>query len=104
VDAAFGIPWGGSIGPYAQQCHWHSTQFPIHLFQFLDWKEEAWVQKQVAAKLAERTLDIRRRFYMDFGFMRASSLDYKRPNKGTDRVIASWDGYSSYLLVVDEAS
>ncbi len=36
--------------------------------------------------------------------MRASSLDYQRLNKGTDRVIASWDGYSLYLLVVDEAS
>ncbi len=36
--------------------------------------------------------------------MRALSLDYQRPNKRTDRVIASWDGYSSYLLVVNEAS
>jgi hypothetical protein len=36
--------------------------------------------------------------------MQASSLDYQRPSKATDRVIASWDGYSSYLLVVDEAS
>jgi hypothetical protein len=70
--------------------------FQYHPFQFFDWKEEALV--------AERTSDIRWRFYMDFGFMRASSLEYKRPNKGTERVIASWDGYSLYLLVVDEAS
>jgi hypothetical protein len=41
---------------------------------------------------------------MDFGFMRASSSDYTTPNKTLDRVIDSWDGYSSYLLIVDEAS
>jgi hypothetical protein len=78
--------------------------FHYHLFRFLDWKEETWVQKQAAAKSAERTSDIRRRFYMDFDFMQALSLDCQRPNKATDRVIASWDGYSLYLLVVDEAS
>jgi hypothetical protein len=77
--------------------------FQYHLFRFLDWKEEARVQKQEAAKSAKRTLDIHWCFYMDFGFMQASSLDYKRPNKGTDRVIDSWDHYSLYLLVVDEA-
>ncbi len=36
--------------------------------------------------------------------MRASSLDYQRPNKANDRDIASWDGYSLYLLVGDDAS
>jgi hypothetical protein len=51
-----------------------------------------------------RTLDTRPRFYLDFGFMQALSLDYQRPNKATDRVIASWDVYSWCLLVVDEAS
>jgi hypothetical protein len=43
--------------------------FQYHPFWFLDWKEEAWVQKQTATKLAKRTLDIRWRFYMDFGFI-----------------------------------
>ncbi len=41
---------------------------------------------------------------MDFGFMRASSSDYSKPNKSIDRVADLWDGYSSYLLIVDEAS
>ncbi len=36
--------------------------------------------------------------------MRASSLDYTKPDKTLDWVIDSWDGYSSYLLIVDEAS
>jgi hypothetical protein len=78
--------------------------FHYHRFCFIDWKEEARVQKQAAGKSAECTTDVGRRFYMDFGFMQASSLDYSRPNKKHDRIIDSWDGYSSYLLVVDEAS
>ena len=41
---------------------------------------------------------------MDYGFMRASAADYSRPHKGTDRVVRSYDGYSSYLLIIDEAS
>jgi hypothetical protein len=78
--------------------------FHYHPFCFIDWKEDTRVQKQAAGKSSERTMDVGRRFYMDFGFMRASSSDYSRPNKKYDRVIDSWDGYSSYLLVVDEAS
>ncbi len=45
-----------------------------------------------------------RRFYMDFGFMRASTSNFSRPNNKSDRIVLSYDGYSAYLLVVDEAS
>ena len=79
-------------------------RFQYHPFRFIDWKEEARVQKQAAGKMLERTTDVGRRFYADFGFMWASSTDYSRPNKINDRVVNSWDGYSSYLLIVDEAS
>jgi hypothetical protein len=41
---------------------------------------------------------------MDFGFIRASSDDYQRPNLRSDRVVDSYDGYSSYLLIVDNKS
>ncbi len=43
-------------------------------------------------------------FYLDFGFMRASTSNFNRPNKAQDWVIHSYDGYSSYLLIVNEAS
>ncbi len=36
--------------------------------------------------------------------MRASPSNYAQPNKATDRVVYSWDGYYSYLLVVNEAT
>jgi hypothetical protein len=41
---------------------------------------------------------------MDFGFMRASTSDYARRDKSKDRVVSSYDGFTSYLLVIDEAS
>ena len=41
---------------------------------------------------------------MDFGFMRASTSNFSKPNKKDDRVVLSYDGFSSYLLIVDEAT
>ncbi len=43
-------------------------------------------------------------FFMDFGFMRASADDYKKPNKSTDRIVYSYDGFCAYLAIVDGAS
>ena len=80
------------------------SEFHCHPFRFIDFKEQARIRKQAAQRTAVRTGDAGRRYYMDFGFMRASSLDYRKPNPKTDRVVQSWDGYSSYLLIVDEAS
>jgi hypothetical protein len=41
---------------------------------------------------------------MDFGFIRASATDLLRPKSNEDRVVESFDGFNSYLLVVDELS
>ena len=41
---------------------------------------------------------------MDYGFMCSSTLDYSRPQKGRARVVRSYDGFTSYLLIIDEAS
>jgi hypothetical protein len=43
-------------------------------------------------------------FYMDFGFMGSSTKDYKCPNKATNHVVTSYDGYSKYIVIVDGAS
>jgi len=80
------------------------SDFKYHPFQFIDWKEDAGVKKKAAGKTVERTTEVGRRFYMDFGFMRASSSDYTAQDKSVNRVVHSWDGYSSYLIIVDEAS
>lgn len=78
--------------------------FQYHPFWFLDWKEEARIQKQAAQRSAERTAECKCRFYMDFGFMWVSTSNFSTPNKHEDRVVLSYDGFSSYLLIVDEAS
>jgi hypothetical protein len=36
--------------------------------------------------------------------MHSSTSNYARPNKSTDRVVSSYDGYTSYLLIIDEVS
>jgi hypothetical protein len=41
---------------------------------------------------------------MDFAFMRSSTVDYKCPNKATDRIVTSYDGHLSHLIIVDGAS
>lgn len=78
--------------------------FEYHPFRFIDFKEQARIRKQAAGRTAERTTENGKRFYMDFGFLRASTSDYSRPDKKRDRIIQSYDGYNSYLIVVDEAS
>ena len=78
--------------------------FEYHPFRFIDFKEQARIRKQAAQRSAVCTNERQKRFYMDFGFMRASAADYSSPHKGTDRVVRSYDGYSSYLLIIDKAS
>jgi hypothetical protein len=39
---------------------------------------------------------------MDFGFLWSSTFDYSRPHQSLDRIVTSFDGFLSYLLVVDE--
>jgi hypothetical protein len=82
----------------------NSSVFEYHPFCLLNFKQQACIRKQAAQCSAERTTDAKKRYYMDFGFMCSSCLDYSRPDKRTDCVIQSWEGYSLYLLIIDEAS
>ena len=43
-----------------------------------------------------------RRFFLEFSFPRTSMEDYTRPDKTRDRVIQSYDGYNSFLVIVDK--
>ncbi len=78
--------------------------FRYHPFHFLDHKEHASIKKQPAQQSAVCTSECKHCLYMDFGFMRSSMSDYARHNKSTDRVTSSYNGYTLYLLVIDEAS
>ena len=70
----------------------------------IDFKEQAYIRKQAARRTAERLPTCGAEFFMDFAFMRSSTDDYKHPNKATDRIVTSYDGHSSHLIVVDGAS
>jgi hypothetical protein len=61
--------------------------FEYHTFCFLDFKEQACIWKQAAQRSAECTTDTKKCYYMDFGFMRSSPLDYSHFDKRTDHVI-----------------
>ena len=75
-----------------------------HPFRFSDVKEQANVRRQPASSSAPRLNHKGQRFFMDFGFLRASTADFARPDAKKDRVISSFDGYTSYLAVVDDYS
>ena len=75
-----------------------------HPFRFLDYKEQATIRRQPAGGTVDQTPMIGKQFYIDFGFMRASTSDFSRPDPKRDRVISSFDGFNSYILIVDEAS
>jgi hypothetical protein len=75
-----------------------------HLFQSIDFKEQAYIWKQAAQCIAERIPTCRAEFFMDFAFMQASTDDYKRPNKSTDCIITSYNGQAAHLFIVDSAS
>ncbi len=56
------------------------NNFVLHPFRYIDWKEQARIRKRAALRVAQKVHDAGARFYMDFGFIRASSIDYRRPN------------------------
>jgi hypothetical protein len=68
--------------------------FEYHPFRFINFKEQTWIRKQAAQRSAVRTSECRQRYYMDFGFMRASTSNYSHPQKGKDRVICSYDSFT----------
>ena len=100
----FGSPGEGQLDALPHHVDGVPPVFKYHSFQHIDFKEQAYMRKQPARKSAKRLSDCGSDFFMDFGFMRASTDDYRGPNKMTDRAVQSYDGYSVYLLIVDGAS
>jgi hypothetical protein len=78
--------------------------FEYHPFRYINFKEQAYICKQAARCTSERIPTCGAEFYMDFGFMRLSTDDYKCPNKATNHVVTLYDGYSTHLIIMDGAS
>jgi hypothetical protein len=99
----YGSPGKHQLDVLCQNVLGTPTTFEYHPFRFIDFKEQAYICKQAAQRTTERMPTYGAEFYMDFAFMRSSTDNYKRPNKATNRVVTSYDGYSSHLVVVDGA-
>ena len=80
------------------------SKFYPHPLRFVEHKEQAKVKKQATGSSNTQSVLPGQRFGMDFGFIRASTSDYKTPNLVTDRVVESFDGFVAYLIIVDEHS
>ena len=78
--------------------------FKYHPFWFIDFKEHASIHKKAAHWTVERIATCGAEFFKDFWVHGASTEDYRRPNKDTDRVVTSYDEYLSHLVIIDCAS
>ena len=78
--------------------------FEYHPFHSIDFKEQVYIRKQAAQRVAEQIPTCGAEFFMDFAFMGASTSNYECPNKYTDQVVTSYEGYSSHLIIVNSAS
>jgi hypothetical protein len=87
---------------------WHvggmPSVFEYRPFRFVDFKEQAYICKQLARCTAEHIPGCGSEFSMDFGFMQASIEDYKQPNKALNCIVKSYNGHWAYLLIVDSES
>jgi hypothetical protein len=88
----FGLPGEHQLDVLPQHVIDTPLVFEYHPFQYIDFKEQAYIHKQAAQCTAECIPTCGAEFYMDFGFMRSSTKDYKHPNKATNRVITLYDG------------
>ena len=99
----FGSPGERQLDVLPDHVDGTPSRFEYHPFRHIDFKEQAYIRKQPANKTATRLPECGMEFFMDFGFLRASADDYRRPNKATDRIVLSYDGFCAYLLIVDGA-
>ena len=90
-------------------CHYTNAdglpaKFAPHPFTLNLDKADAGASKRPVGKDPLPVKECGQRFFMDFGFMWASAFDYSRPDLKNDRVVTSYDGFNSYLAIVDELS
>jgi hypothetical protein len=78
--------------------------FSTHPFCVINAKEQGGIHKQPVGHSPDKAPLPGLRFFMDFGFMCASTMDYRFPQPGSDRVVECFEGFNAYLIIVDEAS
>ena len=103
-SARLGFPSQWQMQVITEHASGLPPKFTPHPFAKHEAVEAATVKRQPIGHNPMHVEKRGQRYYMDFGFIRASADDYSRPNKEKDRVVQSFDGYNSYLIIVDEVS
>jgi hypothetical protein len=100
----FGSPGKQQLGILPQHVPSTLSSLDYHPFQYIDFKEQAYIRKQAAQHTADRIPDRGAKFFMDFGLIRALADDYKCPDKKTDCIVLFYNSHSAYLVIIDSAS
>jgi hypothetical protein len=100
----FGPPGENQLDVLPQHVIGTPPVFEYHPFRSIDFKEQAYIRKQAAQCTAKQIPQCRVELFMDFGFIWSSTEDYRRPNKKTDWVVLSYNGHSTYLLIINSAT
>ena len=103
-SARLGFPGEYGMTRLARYATGLPNEFHFHPFRHISHKEAARIRREAAGRNPAKAVKIGQRFFMDFGFIRSSTGDFQRPSDKTDRLVKSFDGFSSYLLVIDEVS
>ena len=103
-SARLGFPAEWQLDVITSHADGLPTKFEPHPFSVIPEKADAAIGKRPSGKEPMKVTERGQRFYMDFGFMRASTFNYLAPDVTQDRIVQSYDGFSSYLAIVDEVS
>jgi hypothetical protein len=93
----YGFPGKGQLDVLPSNVIGMPAVFEYHPFCLIDFKEQAYIWKQAAQRVAKRIPTCGAKFFMEFAFMHASTVSYKRPNKSTDCIVISYDGHTVHL-------
>jgi hypothetical protein len=80
-----GSLWYMAVGTTTRHVDRTPPSFSTHLFQFIDAKEQGDIQKQPVGHSPDKAHLPGLLFFMDFGFMHASLMDYWLPQPGRNR-------------------
>jgi hypothetical protein len=103
---ALGYCGGNQLSLISTNATGTPSKFRCHPFRFIDVKEDAAIKKQPCTTTTTVAEKNGSEFMMDFSFLRASTKDYgvTPPTSAEDRIVYSFDGFSSCLLIIDKHS
>ncbi len=100
----FGITWCLSAQSVTRLCHRHPFGFQISSVPLTQPQETCLYQEANCTVICRLYFGMQTSSVYAFWLHALSTSDYACPNKSTDWVLISYNGYTSYLLVINDAS